>query len=135
MSALTYVQILERLGTIESELGNRAADGDEAAQSYYDTKRDFELAWAQKYMQVQGTVEERKQKTIQALWKSDDYVKYVKAQGDYEGWKAATRVLETRASILQSLLKAVTAEAKQTGPQPQWSAQVKDQHFGARSGA
>jgi hypothetical protein len=121
VSLLTYAEILERLGNIESELGERSATGDKAAQDYYDTKRDFEVAWAKHYLGTSGTVEERKQQTIMALWRSDEYTEHVKAQASYEGWKAATRVLESRASILQSLLKSVTREAPQTGPQPQWS--------------
>ena len=114
---MTYAQVLDRLTEIEGDLSRL----EDHADSYFRAKRDWELAWAKTYMQTEGTVEERRQQTLLNLATSESYKKFIVAEAGYEGWKAAYRTLDTRASIGQSLLKAMTREAPQNGRQPEWS--------------
>lgn len=104
--ALTPGQIVERLESIESDLAARQAKGEDAALNFYRVKRDFELEYALKFMDATGTVTERKQKATKALDGTEVYSKLKEYEGAYEGWKAALRTLEARASIGQSLLRA-----------------------------
>ena len=103
---LTPGQIVERLEQIEHDLAERQAKGEQSAEKFYQAKRDFELAYASKYMDATGTASERKAKATKALERDPAYLQLMEFEGAYEGWKAAMRTLETRASIGQSLLKA-----------------------------
>ena len=107
---MTHDQIVTRLEQIEEALAKLDQEQDHPAGAYYKAKRDFELEWAKTYITKEGTVEERKNRTILALYQSDAYKDLVLAEAAYEGWKARYRLLETRASIGQSLLKASTRE-------------------------
>lgn len=118
---VTYDQIVTRLEEIEEALAGLDQERDHPAAEFFRAKRDFEFAWAQVYLRQEGTVEERKQRTVLALYRSEDYKRYVSAEALYEAHKARARTLETRASIGQSLLRAATREAPQHGPQPAWS--------------
>lgn len=117
---MTYAEIVTRLEEIEEALAELDQEHDHPAAEFFRAKRDFEFAWAQTYLKQEGTVEERKQRTIIALYRSEDYKRYVTAEARYEAHRARGRTLETRASIGQSLLRAATREAPQGGPQPEW---------------
>jgi hypothetical protein len=104
--ALTPGQIVERLEQIEADLAVRQSKGETAAENFYRAKRDYELAFAIKFMDATGTATERKQKAIKAMQDDPAHFDLIEHEGAYEGWKAATRTLETRASIGQSLLRA-----------------------------
>ena len=84
----------------------RQAKGEESALAYFRAKRDFELAYALKFMDTSGTATERKIKATRALEDDEAYHRLLESEGAYEGWKAAMRALEQRASIGQSLLRA-----------------------------
>lgn len=118
-----YDQIKQRLEQIDSELERMTPNeyADHPATRYFQAKRDFEFEQARQYVQTEGTVDERKSRTILALYDSDAYKALVRAEGEYEGWRAVFRVLDTRAAIGMSLLKAETREAPNTGHQPQWT--------------
>ena len=117
---MTYAEIITRLEQIEEALAHLDVETDHPAAAYYRARRDYEYAWAQCYLKQEGTVDERKSRTIIALYSSKDYKAFVTAEATYEAHKAKTRTLDTRASIGQSLLRAATREAPQHGPQPQW---------------
>lgn len=104
--SLTPAQIIERLESIEADLDARQSKGEAAAENFYRTKRDYELAYAIKFMNATGTVTERKLKATREMERDPVYNILKEHEGAYEGWKAATRTLETRASIGQSLLRA-----------------------------
>lgn len=104
--SLTVQQITERLESIEQDAQDRQQKGEHAAENFHRAKRDFELAFALKFMDATGTVTERKLKATRALESDEVYRRLMEHEGAYEGWKAALRTLELRASIGQSLLKS-----------------------------
>lgn len=103
---LTPAQIIERLEGIEADAADRQSKGEDRAEEFYRLKRDFEMEFAIKFMDSTGTVTERKLKATRAMEGTETYNKLKEAEGAYEGWKAALRTLELRASIGQSLLRA-----------------------------
>ena len=107
---MTHDQIITRLEEIEEALATLDQEQNHPAHRYFIAKRDWEKAWAEQYLSTEGTVDERKNKTILALYKTEAYKDYVTAEASYEAHKAKTRTLETRASIGQSLLRASTRE-------------------------
>lgn len=107
---MTAEQIMERLEGIEQDLGERQNEYEAAAEDKHKLVRDYELRVARASLQAQGaTATEKKWRALEAIAASDDelYAKLTEAEGKYEGLKAAVRVLETRATIGQSLLKAM----------------------------
>lgn len=108
--SVTYHDVQQRLSDIDRELLTKQPNLEHEAESYFKSKRDYERHYAEQYLKTTGTVEERRNKTILALWQSDAYKKLVAAEAAWEGLKAVTRTLETRASIGQSLLKAMQKE-------------------------
>ena len=121
---LSYFGVRKRLGEIELDLAERQAGGENAAAAFFRSKRAFERKWAEEYLKTEGTVEERKQRTIIKVWQSSEYRDMVQAEATFEGWKAVHRTLETRANIGMALLKSMTREHGQVpeqGPQPQFS--------------
>lgn len=103
---LTVQQITERLEGIESDAEERQSKGETSAENFHRAKRDFELEYAKAFVQAKGSVTERKQAALNALEKHPTYFKLLESEGAYEGWKAALRTLELRASIGQSLLRS-----------------------------
>lgn len=103
---LAPAQIIERLEGIEKDIYDRQVKGEQAAENFYRTKRDFELAYALKFMDATGTVTERKLKATRALEGEEVYRLLMEREGAYEGWRAAMRALEARSMIGMALLKA-----------------------------
>jgi hypothetical protein len=99
-------QIVARLEQIEQDAATRQAKGEQSAENYHRAKRDFELEYAKAFVAANGSPNEKKQKATEALEKHQTYYALKESEGAYEGWKAALRTLELRASIGQSLLKA-----------------------------
>ena len=93
--------IQARLETIEQDIATRQNELEATAMSWFRAKRDRERAYAQAYIEAQGTVDERKSKAIQA-----SYLIGLEDEARYEALKAVMRVLDTRASIGMALLKA-----------------------------
>ena len=102
---LTVQQITSRLEQIEDDIQQRQEKGEGAAEDFYRAKRDYELEYAKAFVQAKGSVTERKQAALNTLEKHPTYFALLESEGAYEGWKAAMRALETRASIGQSLLR------------------------------
>lgn len=110
--------VLRRLEDIEADLANRQLDFEQAAMEWFKTKRDKERARAEAFLRATGTVAERN-----AEADKDTALMGAEAEAKYEAMKAVTRVLETRASIGQSILRSQTREAfgSNTAVQPAWS--------------
>lgn len=92
--------VMCRLEEIERDLAARQQTLERAAASWFRTKRDREKAFAEAYLAAEGTVETRK---AQAAISTATLGTEVEAE--YEAVKAVVRVLETRASIGQTLLR------------------------------
>jgi hypothetical protein len=108
---MEYVQILERLEAIEADLEARQTDYEAAAGEMHRLIRDFELRIARTSLQTKAdTATEKKWRALDAVAASDDglYERLKEAEGKYEALKAAVRVLEQRATIGMSILKAAS---------------------------
>jgi hypothetical protein len=113
VTRLTYDQILGRLEDIERDLEALQAAYENAAKEVHRKTRDFELRVARVSLSSNAsTATEKKWRALDAIAAADDglYEDLKLAEGIYEGAKAAVRVLEQRASIGQSLLKAASRE-------------------------
>lgn len=106
---MTPDAIMTRLEEIEQDLATRQNEYEAAAEDKHKLVRDYELRIARASLQARGdTATEKKWRALEAIAAANDglYEKLTVAEGKYEGLKAAVRVLETRATIGQSLLKA-----------------------------
>jgi hypothetical protein len=103
---LTVQQITERLESIEQDAQDRQSKGEGAAEKFHKAKRDYELEYAKAFVQATGSPNERKQVALKAMDGTETMYALYEAEGAYEGWRAAMRTLELRASIGQSLLKS-----------------------------
>jgi hypothetical protein len=110
--------VLRRLEEIERDLADRQNTLENAAMAWHRLKRDKERARAEAFLGAQGTVAER---TAQA--DKQTALMGVEEEATYEAVKAVVRVLETRASIGQSILRSQTREAfaRNDQAQPAWS--------------
>lgn len=110
---MTYAEVQRRLEDIEADLQKREVALEDAARKWFIAKRDREKARAVAFLSAEGTIAERSAKAD-----LETTVVGKEAEAEFEALRAVVRVLETRASIGQSLLRSMTREA---GPQPQWS--------------
>ncbi len=94
--------VIDRLDEIERDLANRQRALEAAARDWFAAKRDREKARATAFLSAQGTVAER-----QALADEQTALNGKTAEAEWEALKAVVRVLETRASIGQSLLRSM----------------------------
>lgn len=92
---------MERLAAIESDLATREGALENAAFEWFKAKRDREKQRAEKFLTTEGTVAERNAHADKATAHLG-----VEHEAEYEALRAVVRVLETRATIGQSLLKA-----------------------------
>ncbi len=106
MTLYSPQEVMQRLQAIDDDLASRQKELEDAADKWFREKRDRERAHAQAFIEATGTVDERKSRAIQA-----SYLIGVEAEARYEALKAVTRVLETRATIGQSILRAQTRAA------------------------
>ena len=97
---LSPAQIIERLEQIEEDLANRQNEVGWAAELWYRAKRDREKARAEAFLSAEGTVAER-----QAVADRETALEGKEEEATYESLKAVVRVLETRASIGQTLVR------------------------------
>jgi hypothetical protein len=93
--------VMSRLADIENDLAQRQNIYEQAARAWFIAKRDREKEYATEYMRAEGAVEARKAQAIRATSHIG-----VTEEAEYEALKAVVRVLETRASIGQSLLRS-----------------------------
>jgi len=93
--------VVARLDEIDRDLANRLNEMEAAALAWYRVKRDKEKACAEAFLRATGTVAERK-----ALADRETALIGVAEEAEYEALRHVVRVLETRASIGQSILRA-----------------------------
>jgi len=98
--------VMSRLAQIENDLAQRQNVYETAARAWFIAKRDREKEYATEYMRAEGPVEARKAQAIRATSHIG-----VNEEAEYEALKAVVRVLETRASIGQSLLRSQGRQA------------------------
>lgn len=111
---MTYEQIIERLEGIEGDLAERQPLYEKAASDLHRLTRDYDLRVARVSLQTKAdTATEKKWRALDTVAAAADglYENLKNAEGAYEGLKAAIRVIEQRASVLQSLLRS----ARETG--------------------
>ena len=92
--------VLKRLDEIEGDLADRQNTLEEVAFQHFKLKRDKERQRAWEFLNAHGTVAERS-----ATADHQTALIGVEAEAKYEALRAVVRVLETRASIAQSILK------------------------------
>lgn len=97
---LSPAEIIERLEKVDEELGARQNVLGLAAEKWYRAKRDREKARAVAFLLAEGTVAER-----QAIADRDTALDGRDEEAEYEAVRAVVRVLETRASIGQTLAR------------------------------
>lgn len=103
MSLSTPQQIQAKLEGIDADLAQRQNALEEAAMTWFQAKREREKEYAIAFQSAQGTVDSRKARAVEA-----SYLIGVESEARYEALKAVVRVLDTRAAIGMSLLRAQT---------------------------
>lgn len=93
--------VMRRLTEIDRDLAIRQNTLEAAALSWYRAKRDKEKARAVAFLGAEGTVAERS-----AIADRQTALDGRDAEAEWEAVRAVVRVLETRASIGQSILRA-----------------------------
>jgi hypothetical protein len=93
--------VQERLEAIDQRLSQLENGYEEAALAWFRKKRDREHRWAHVYVTTDGPAYLRKAAADGATLDEG-----LEAEAAYEGKKAVIRMLETRASIGQSILRA-----------------------------
>ena len=93
--------VVGRLESIELELALLQNEYETAAMEWFRAKRAKEKQWAVAFISAQGTVAERK-----AIADRDTAEIGMEEEASYEAKRAAERVLSTRASIGQSILRS-----------------------------
>lgn len=103
MSLDNPAAVMARLAEIEDSLARRQNAYEEAARSWYGAQREIGRRKAQKLLASdKGSVTEKKAEGDVAAYD----VEGAAAEAEYEALKAAVKVLETRATIGMSILKA-----------------------------
>jgi ectoine hydroxylase-related dioxygenase (phytanoyl-CoA dioxygenase family) len=92
---------MARLAEIENDLAVRQNALESAGMAWFKAKRDREKARATAFLRAAGTVAERS-----ARAEEETAVDGMNEEAEWEALRAVVRVLETRASIGQSLLRA-----------------------------
>lgn len=90
-----------RLEEIEADLALHQNEFEEVALAHFTSKRLKEKAKAEAFLKAEGTVAQRT-----AIAERDTAVLGMEDEGKFEGLKGVVRVLDTRAAIGMSLLRA-----------------------------
>jgi hypothetical protein len=98
--------VIARLQGIEDDLATRQNVLESAARAWFIAKRDKEKARAVAFLSATGTVAER-----QAIADQQTALDGKNEEAEWEALKAVVRVLETRASIGQSILRSQGRQA------------------------
>ena len=93
--------VMKTLEEIEIDLATRQNELEEAAFVWFKAKREREKEHATRFLAAEGTVAERT-----AIATRETAMIGASDEASYEALKAVCRVLETRASIGQSILRA-----------------------------
>lgn len=95
--------VMQRLEEIERDLANRQNEFESAARGWYAARAEIERRKAVALLSAQdGSVTEKKARAELAAFD----VALLGFESEYEALKAVVRVLEARATINQSLLRA-----------------------------
>ena len=101
MTLSTPQAVLERLEAIDADLAEKQNAWEQAAFDHFKAKRDREKAKASAFLTAKGSIAARN--AIAEVETSSDGSE---AEATYESLKAVIRVLETRATIGQSILRS-----------------------------
>lgn len=93
--------VIDRLDQIERDLAARQNALEAAALAWFRAKRDKEHKRAVEFLRAQGTVAERN-----AVADEQTSLLGMAEEAEWEALKAVVRVMETRASIGQSILRS-----------------------------
>ena len=105
-------QIIERLEVIDADLTEIRRLVETHAQGFHQAKRDWELELAKAYVASEGSNQkERESQALISLAKGQVYKDFIVAEAGYRGAQAALSILETRASVGQSVLRVLAKEA------------------------
>ena len=95
--------VMDRLAEIENDLAQRQNPYEEAARKWYGAQRELVRRKAEKLLSSEAaSVTEKKAEGDLAAFD----VEGASAEGEYEALRAAVKVLEIRATIGMSILKA-----------------------------
>ena len=92
---------MNKLAAIENDLAQRQGLLETAAANWFNAKREREHDAAVAFLTTEGTVAERQAHATKATAMIGK-----ESEAEYESLKAVVRVLETRATIVQSILRA-----------------------------
>lgn len=102
-------QIMDRLGAIEEDLAGRQNEFEQAAGDRARLIRDWErrVAIARRTAKGNDADARKAAALVMAIDQDDLYERLSEAEGQFDALRAVTRVLETRASIGQSILRGM----------------------------
>lgn len=100
--------VIQRLADIEHDLAERMGDYEDAATAKARLVRDWEKRLAAARLNAKGSdAEGRKAAALMTAIEADDLYERLKAaEGAYEGCRAVVKVLEVRATVGMSILRA-----------------------------
>jgi hypothetical protein len=106
---MSPAQIMERLGAIEVDLASRQNEFEQAAGDRARLIRDWErrVAIARRTAKGNDADARKAAALVMAIDQDDLYERLSEAEGQFDALRAVTRVLETRASIGQSILRGM----------------------------
>jgi hypothetical protein len=106
---MSPAQIMERLGAIEVDLATRQNEFEQAAGDRARLIRDWErrVAIARRTAKGNDADARKAAALVMAIDQDDLYERLSEAEGQFDALRAVTRVLETRASIGQSILRGM----------------------------
>ena len=103
--------ILRNLQEIEKDLADRQNDFSKAAGARARLIREVEYEQAVAFKSAPGNTTEKRERAKVAVGESQEYKDLTAAESTYDACKAAIGVLETRASINQTLLRTLREAA------------------------
>lgn len=104
-------EILQRLDAIERDLAERQNEFATAAGKRARLVREVEHSTAVEYARAEGNTTDRRMAANATVGDSQDYKDLTAAEAAYEAGKAAVNVLQTRATIGQTLLRTMREAA------------------------
>ena len=116
--------IMKTLADIEADLAIRQVELESIADEKVRVQRNMDKTMARAVVVAQGSSKEiRQSNALLAVITSgsDLYERLTNLDARYESLKVAMRALETRASIGQSILRALTNETNRSSRDPAWS--------------
>lgn len=101
LSLASPQEVSARLEAIEDDLAKLQNDYEKAAFDWFKAKRDREKTRASAFLTAKGSIAARN-----AVAEVETSNEAIDAEAKYEALKAKVRVLETRATIGQSILRS-----------------------------